>query len=147
MLMWLGMQNPDMVLKFQEKFKFEKERWILKPLENRIFHLFHSISWDSEVAVRWFSYYIFCFRLNFMYNHISRLYSKTFTRKLEKLKNALGLVLKCFQTTNSNSCPGGFRILKNTIPAMFSSQILSCLFITRYIPNTKKDSDYTMIKS
>ena len=136
-----------MVLNFQEKFKFEKERWIPKPLENRIFHLFHSISWDSKVAVRWFSYYIFCFRLNFIYNHISRLYSKTFTRKLEKLKNALCLVLKCFQTTNSNSCPGRLRILKNIIPGMFSSQTLSCLFIPRYIQNTKKGSDYTMIKS
>ena len=119
MMMCLAMQNPDIVLKFQEKFKFDKERWIPKPLQSRIFHLFHSISWDSEVPVSWFSYCFCCFRLSFIYNHIPRLYSETFTRKLGKSKNALGSVLKCFQTTNSNSCPDRFRILKNTMHGMF----------------------------
>ena len=133
MLMWLGMQNPDMVLKFQEKFKFQKERWIPKPLENRIFHLFHSISWDSEVPVSWLLHYSCCFRFSFIYNHIPWLYSETFTKKLEKSKNALGLVLKCFQTTNSNSCHDRFRILKNIIPGIFPSPILSCLFISRHL--------------
>ena len=145
--MRLRMQNPAMFLNFQEKFKFEKERWIPQPLESRNFHIFDSFSWDSEATVSWLSYHFICFRLSFIYNNIPRLYPKAFMRKCEKSKNALGFVLRCFQTTNSNSCPNRFRILRSTIPGIFSNRILSCIFLPRHLQNSKEGSAYTMIKS